>query len=491
MSNTPTNRPRRFALKAGGAMGLAPLLIGSGAATAQYGSSYGRAPAPTPAPAPVPAAPPSTALAATPGAPTGPVDEVRLALLLGNNEYPAQQDLPPIPKNIRDLKASLEAKGFAVTDALNLDLPRSRAAIDAFSRTVAASPPNATIFFYFAGHGVQDQARNLLISAGVNPSVLGDVQNGSLELNLDVVGPLAPRTTGATYAVIDSCRVSLRSALRDRDGLNQVEAPVGCLIAFSTAAGKPAISSALPTENTFYTASLVKVLNASSEDTSFVDLFKMVRRDVRDTMLNHPIKEIRMVAQDPFIADNTRVNVPLHRRSAAQIAQAQAATQAEEESLWREIQAGLWPADIVRLCSKYIEQFPQGRRRQSVEVALEGAQDSAKILQRNDVKLYKSSFHNTAAQNPTLQQDIARAARGDKDAAKRIGVIYKDGSTGQELGRYEGWLQYAAWLGNGIASYDLALLYRKLDQPDLAARYESRARELGFTPPPSLKSGLK
>ena len=86
---------------------------------------------------------------------------------------------------------------------------------------------------------------------------------------------------------------------------------------------------------------------------------------------------------------------------------------------------------------------------------------------------------------------IARAARGDKDAAKRIGVIYKDCSTGQELGRYEGWLQYAAWLGNGIASYDLALLYRKLDQPDLAARYESRARELGFTPPPSLKSGLK
>lgn len=420
-----------------------------------------------------------------------PGEEVRLAFLLGNNDYPANQDLPPIPKNIRDLKAALESKGFKVIDALNLDLGRSRAAIDSFSKTVAAAPPDATIFFYFTGHGVQDEARNLLISAGVNPGKLGEVQSGSLELNLDVVGPLSPRTAGATFAVIDSCRVSIRSALKDKDGLNQVEAPVGCLIAFSTAAGKPAISSALPTENTFYTASLVKVLNAASDDTSFVDLFRMVRRDVRDTMLNHPLKEIRLVAQDPFIADNTRITVPLQRRLNTSTGREPSAQQADEDSLWEQIQASVWPPEIVRFCTRYLEQFPQGRRKQSVEVALDGAQDSAKILQRNDIKLYRSSFQASAAMDQAVSRDIARAARGDKDAAKRVGVIYKDGASGQEMGRYEGWLQYASWLGNGIASYDLALHYRKLDQPDLAARYETRARELGFTPPPSLKSGLK
>ncbi|MGS0758127.1 hypothetical protein ACVBEH_27620, partial [Roseateles sp. GG27B] len=52
---------------------------------------------------------------------------VRLAFLLGNRDYPAQQDLPPITKNIRDLKVTLEAKGFRVTDALNLDLAKSKA----------------------------------------------------------------------------------------------------------------------------------------------------------------------------------------------------------------------------------------------------------------------------------------------------------------------------------------------------------------------------
>ncbi|MGS0757756.1 caspase family protein, partial [Roseateles sp. GG27B] len=177
---------------------------------------------------------------------------------------------------------------------------KSKAAIFDFAKLVKAAPADATIFFYFTGHGVQDEARNLLIGAGVNPGQLGEVQSGSLELAQDVVGPLSPRASGATYAVIDSCRVSIRSAIRDRDGLNQVEAPAGCLIAFSTAAGKPAISPAVETENTFYTASLVKVLNAAADDTSFADLFRMVRRDVRDTMLNHPIKAVRLVAQDPF-----------------------------------------------------------------------------------------------------------------------------------------------------------------------------------------------
>ena len=60
-----------------------------------------------------------------------------------------------------------------------------------------------------------------------------------------------------------------------------------------------------------------------------------------------------------------------------------------------------------------------------------------------------------------------------------------------EVGRYEGWMQYAAALGNGIASYELALHYRRVEQPLLAAQFESRARELGYTPPPSLDNSRK
>jgi len=57
--------------------------------------------------------------------------------------------------------------------------------------------------------------------------------------------------------------------------------------------------------------------------------------------------------------------------------------------------------------------------------------------------------------------------------------------------RYEGWLQYAAALGNGIASYELAVFYRRQGQPTPAAQYETRARDLGYTPPTSLDNQRK
>ena len=52
-------------------------------------------------------------------------------------------------------------------------------------------------------------------------------------------------------------------------------------------------------------------------------------------------------------------------------------------------------------------------------------------------------------------------------------------------------MQYASELGNGIASYELALHYRRTKQPQPAARWEARARELGYTPPTALEHTRK
>ena len=60
-----------------------------------------------------------------------------------------------------------------------------------------------------------------------------------------------------------------------------------------------------------------------------------------------------------------------------------------------------------------------------------------------------------------------------------------------KLGRYEGWMQYAAALGNGIASYRLALYYRRTGLIQEASEYEALARSLGYTPPPSMDNRRK
>lgn len=411
----------------------------------------------------------------------------RLALLVGNRVYPAPHDLPPVHKNVRDLAEALTQRGFKVTTAVDQEPAALKKIIDSFAREAVASPPDTTVLFYFTGHGMQVDAENLLLGAGLNPAANeSTLVTSSLHFRRDVVDILPVRSQGLTITVIDACRTSLRAALKSSDGLNQVEAPLGCLITFSTGAGKPAISPSVETANTFYTASLVKVMEKATGETTFSDLFRLVKLDVQQIMLNHPIAAIRQVAQFPFIAENTRVRVRLTPGATGE-SQLPRFDNQDESTAWRELEECQWPADVVKLASAYLQRWPKSRLAGSAEVAREGASDAAKAMQRNDVRLFKSAFA-PKPDLPTLQAELRKAARGDKDAAARIARMYRQGQDGvnNDINRYEGWAQFAAALGNGIASYELAVYYRGADQPQLAAQYETRARELGYTPPPTL-----
>ena len=414
-----------------------------------------------------------------------PAEPPRLALLIGNRDYPDGDDLPPIHKNVHDLRAALEKRGFSVTDGLDLDLGQASAAMAAFAARVRAAPPETTVFFYFSGHGAQVDAENLLVSARQSPKARPDtLLRTSMVLGRSVIGQLPVRPTGLTIAVVDACRTSLRDVAKG-DGLNQVEAPPGCLIAFATGAGKPAIAPADDTRNTFYTGSLVKLLEQSSDEITFSDLFRLVKYDVQNTMLNHPVPLLRQFAQFPFIAENTQSQRRLAPQAPASlVADAPARFASRDEAAdWATLEGAMWPADVAKLATEFLANHPNSRLAASAQVAREGANEAMRILKRNDVRLFRSAFQPSPVAPAT---ELVKAARGDKDAAARLARLH-----GRESNRYEGWLQYAAALGNGIASYELALHYRRVEQPLLAAQYEARARELGYTPPPSLDNTRK
>ena len=451
----------------------------------------------------------------------------RLALLVGNRNYPGGDDLPPIHKNVRDLRGALEMRGFAVTTGLDLSLVAARDLINSFVVRVLAAPADSTVFFYFAGHGAQVDAENLLVSANLSPRVKPDaLVKGSLALVSDVVSRLPRRPAGMTIAVIDACRTSLQSA-RESNGLNQVEAPPGCLIAFATGAGKAAIAPNDEKLNTFYTASLVKLLVTASDETSFSDLFRLVKADTQQTMLNHPVQLLRQFAQFPFIAENTQIRrriaplKPVARQPPPRKEEESGAlvkpvsppppSRKEEESealvkpvappppspkedesqALAKLEALSWPAEVSKAAIEYLKNHPESQLAGSAQVARDGASEAAQILRRSNVRLYRSAFQALTELPTELAGDIYKAGRGDKDAAARLGRHYGRSLGGgaqalANVGRFEGWMQYAAALGNGIASYDLSLYYRRTDQPQLASEYESRAQELGYTPPPSL-----
>ncbi len=162
-----------------------------------------------------------------------------------------------------------------------------------------------------------------------------------------------------------------------------------------------------------------------------------------------------------------------------------------EAALRQEVEQALWPNDIAELATDYMRLYPANPGGTWARELREKARIAMRALNSDDVKLYKSAFqpHRVPlSAPPTANEDLRKAALGDKDAAFRVAKVYErpDATPGPELDRYAGWLQFAARLGNARAAYELALLYRRLDQPTLAAKFEGRAIELGFTPPPAL-----
>jgi TPR repeat protein len=163
-----------------------------------------------------------------------------------------------------------------------------------------------------------------------------------------------------------------------------------------------------------------------------------------------------------------------------------------EPALRQELQDARWPADIVAVAERYLASYPQGPLASEARADLERARNTKRLLERSDIRLYRGDFLVRGA-TVALQDDVRKAAVADKEAAGRMARVYRDGEGGIEASssRYVGWLQYSAALGNAPASYELAVYYRKADQPALAAPYEARAEELGFKPPPSLDNVRK
>jgi TPR repeat protein len=160
-----------------------------------------------------------------------------------------------------------------------------------------------------------------------------------------------------------------------------------------------------------------------------------------------------------------------------------------EPALAQELLDARWPADIVAVGERYVAAYPQGPYAATARTELERARNTRRLLDRSDIRLYRGDFLARGA-SPTLYDDVRKAALADKEAAARMARLYREGESANP-GRYVGWLQYAAALGNAPASYELALHYRKSDQPALAAPYEARAEELGFQPPPTLDNVRK
>ena len=209
----------------------------------------------------------------------------RVALVIGNNAY---QNVSVLQKAVNDaasVASSLEAQGFAVMMATDLERREMNRAITRFT---SAINPGDVAFIFYAGHGVEIDGENYLLPIDIPDARSGDedfVKAEAIGLSrlLDRV-----RAVGATIniAIIDACRDNPfdrvgRRSLGGTRGLSRIVAPEGLFVIFSAGAGQSALDGLGPDDdnpNSVFTRALLPLL--SEPDLSIRELAIRLRREV-------------------------------------------------------------------------------------------------------------------------------------------------------------------------------------------------------------------
>ncbi|MDV4183613.1 caspase family protein [Rhizobium brockwellii] len=172
--------------------------------------------------------------------------EKRIALVVGNAAYKA--GALPTPANDAGLIAqTLQAAGFDVIGARDLDQNGLRDAMRDFQTKANASGPNTVVFVYLAGYGVQYQGDNYFLPVDAQIVNARDVPVEGLRIT-DFSRSLAGINNRGSIVVLDAARANpfVQSTQPLAGGLALVDPDANQLIAFNAAPGTVAPQEAGP-----------------------------------------------------------------------------------------------------------------------------------------------------------------------------------------------------------------------------------------------------
>ncbi|HET9643115.1 MAG TPA: caspase family protein [Burkholderiaceae bacterium] len=273
------------------------------------------------------------------------ITEKRIALVIGNAAY--RNDPLDNPVNdARMIAQSLGKAGFEVSLRENLDRNGLVNAVREFSSRLNE---NTIAVLYYAGHGLQLRDRNYLIPIDADIRNEDEIPITSLDLGF-LLGRMSEARSRINIVILDACRNNpfIGRAGPKAQGLAQMDAPVGSLLAYSTAPGKLA-ADGLGGPNSLYALHLAKHLLTPGLPVEHV--FKRVREGVvRDTQgLQVPWESSSLQGEFAFVPGTTQL---------AQSRETQTDIEAAGEiAFWNSIQAST-RADEYRA---YLRQYPSGR----------------------------------------------------------------------------------------------------------------------------------
>ena len=182
-------------------------------------------------------APPPAAPEAAPVPPPANGAEKRIALVIGNAGYQAGA-LKTAANDAGLMAQTLQAAGFDVAGARDLDQDSLRQAMRDFLAKAQSSGPNTVAFVYLGGYGVQLEGENYFVPVDAKLAQATDVPLEAVRVT-DYTRPLAALKLKASMVVLDAGRANpfVKTGQPLAGGLALVDAEPGMLYAFNAAPG--------------------------------------------------------------------------------------------------------------------------------------------------------------------------------------------------------------------------------------------------------------
>ncbi|MBI5718511.1 MAG: caspase family protein [Burkholderiales bacterium] len=301
----------------------------------------------------------------------------RIALVIGNNGY----DSAPLVNSVNDARAMagvLREAGFAVMLLTDVDQRQFQLALREFGERLKAAGSGGAGLFYYAGHGMQIRGRNFLIPVRSNIAHEDEVAYTAVDAQ-SVLDKMESAGSGTNIVILDACRNNpfARSFRSSQQGLAQMDAPVGTLVAYATAPGAVAIDSVRGLSNGLYTTHLLEAIRRPGLKVE--DVLKQTRNAVLRASGNKqmPWEASALVGDFYFHPPHSqREGTPAAMATPAPPAPAAAALDAQtviDDALWDAVKDSRNSAELFA----YLNRFPMGRhareaRRRLLDLAQPG-----------------------------------------------------------------------------------------------------------------------
>ncbi len=232
--------------------------------------------------------------------------ETRFALVIGNDEYKTAK--LATPANDAGLIAdALQAAGFTVTGARNLDQATLRESFREFLSQVAAAGPDAVALVYLSGVGLQFAGDNYFVPVDADIQRDVDVPLQAVRIS-DFTQPLAALPGRVKIVILDAARQNpfARGGQPLAGGLALVDPVRGMAIAFNAAPGTVAPDEQGPYGA--YATSLTEMIAAGG--LSLDDLFARVRLRVSELSQGAEVPWYVAQIDGPFFMTERAADAP-------------------------------------------------------------------------------------------------------------------------------------------------------------------------------------